>query len=61
MKRLSFHQPAEKAAELEPGFCHRMLEFQIQYPRHVAVLRAGVRRNPVALPSGCPVYSQERT
>jgi len=52
MKRLSFHQPAEKAAELEPGFCHRMLEFQIQYPRHVAVLRAGVRRNPVALPSG---------
>jgi len=56
-----FSSAAEKAAELEPGFCHRMLEFQIQYPRHVAVLRAGVRRNPVALPSGCPVYSQERT
>jgi hypothetical protein len=29
-----------------------MLEFQIEYPRHVAVLRAGVPRNPVALPSG---------
>jgi len=47
-----FSSAAKKAAELEPGFCHRMLEFQIQYPRHVAVLRAGVRRNPVALPSG---------
>ena len=29
-----------------------MLEFQIEYPRDVAVLRAGVPRNPVTLPSG---------
>ena len=28
-----FSSAAEKAAELEPGFCHRMLEFQIEYPR----------------------------
>ena len=56
-----FSSAAEKAAELEPGFCHRMLEFQIQYPRHVAVLRAGVPRNPVALPSGMSgLLSQER-
>ena len=27
-----FSPAAEKAAELEPGFCHRMLEFQIEYP-----------------------------
>ena len=28
-----FSSAGEKAAELEPGFCHRMLEFQIEYPR----------------------------
>ena len=48
-----FSSAAEKAAELEPGFCHRMLEFQIEYPRDVAVLRAGVPRNPVARACFC--------
>lgn len=38
-----------------------MLEFQIEYPRHVAVLRAGVPRNRLRYRQGCQFSGRDRS